>query len=153
MPNGVPMSWHRGSYHHAPLWAMEGEGARFSCVDGVTFSDFNIADMSMFCGYAPEPLVRAVSEAVARGNQFLLPTEDAIVVSEELGRRYGLPMWQYTLSASQANTEAIRVARVATGRDTVLMFDGSTTGTSTMRSSSSTRTGRSCPRSAGSPAT
>ncbi len=80
--------------------------------------------MSMFCGYAPEPLVRAVSERMASGNQFLLPTEDALVVSEELGRRYGLPKWQFTLSASQANTEAIRVARASTGRDKVLMFDG-----------------------------
>jgi len=78
----------------------------------------------MFCGYAPEPVVRAVSDRMARGNQFLLPTEDAIVVSEELARRYRLPKWQYTLSASQANTEVIRVARVMTGRDKVLMFDG-----------------------------
>jgi glutamate-1-semialdehyde 2,1-aminomutase len=124
MPNGVPMAWHVGSYHHPPLWAVEGHGARFSDVDGHTYSDFNIADMSMFCGYAPEPLVRAVSDRIARGHQFLLPVEDAIVVSEELGRRYGLPMWQYTLSASQANTEAIRVARVVTGRDKVLLFDG-----------------------------
>ena len=124
MPNGVPMAWHVGSYHHPPMWAVEGHGARFSDVDGHTYSDFNIADLSMFCGYAPEPLVRAVSDRIARGHQFLLPVEDAIIVSEELGRRYGLPMWQYTLSASQANTEAIRVARVVTGRDKVLMFDG-----------------------------
>ena len=124
MPNGVPMSWHRGSYHHAPLWVAEGQGARFTDVDGFTYSDFNIADMSMFCGYAPEPVVRAVSDRMARGNQFLLPTEDAIVVAEELTRRYALPMWQFTLSASQANTEAIRVARVVTGRDKVLLFDG-----------------------------
>ncbi len=61
---------------------------------------------------------------MALGHQFLLPVEDAIVVSEELVRRYRLPKWQYTLSASQANTEAIRVARVVTGRDKVLMFDG-----------------------------
>ena len=124
MPNGVPMSWHRGSYHHAPLWVAEGRGARFTDVDGFTYSDFNIADMSMFCGYAPEPVVRAVSDRMASGNQFLLPTEDAIVVAEELTRRYALPMWQFTLSASQANTEAIRVARVVTGRDKVLLFDG-----------------------------
>jgi len=102
----------------------EGRGARFTDVDGHTYSDFNIADMSMFCGYAPEPLVRAVADRMARGHQFLLPTEDAIVVSEELARRYGLPKWQFTLSASQANTEAIRVARVVTGRDRVLFFDG-----------------------------
>ena len=124
MPNGVPMAWMVGSYHHLPLWVAEGKGARFTDVDGHEYRDFNIADLSMFCGYAPEPLVRAVSDRIARGNQFLLPVEDAIVVSEELGRRFGLPMWQYTSSATHANTEAIRVARVATGRDRVLMFDG-----------------------------
>ena len=124
MPNGVPMAWMVGSYHHLPLWVAEGKGAHFTDVDGHEYRDFNIADLSMFCGYAPEPLVRAVSDRIARGNQFMLPVEDAIVVSEELGRRYGLPMWQYTSSATHANTEAIRVARVATGRDKVLMFDG-----------------------------
>ena len=124
MPNGVPMAWLVGSYHHLPPWVAEGRGARFTDVDGHEYSDFNIADLSMFCGYAPEPLVRAVADRMARGSQFLLPTEDAIVVSEELARRYGLPKWQYTLSATHANTEAIRVARVATGRDRVLMFDG-----------------------------
>jgi glutamate-1-semialdehyde 2,1-aminomutase len=124
MPNGVPMAWHMSSYHDAPPWVAEGRGARFTDVDGHTYHDFNIADMSMFCGYAPEPLVRAVADRMARGHQFLLPNEDAIVVSEELAQRYGLPKWQYTLSASQANTEAIRVARVATGRDRVLLFDG-----------------------------
>jgi glutamate-1-semialdehyde 2,1-aminomutase len=124
MPNGVPMAWLRGSYHHLPIWVDSGQGARFTDVDGFTYSDFNIADLSMFCGYAPEPVVRAVSDRMARGNQFLLPTEDAIVVSEELARRYRLPKWQFTLSASQANTEVIRVARVMTGRDKVLMFDG-----------------------------
>jgi glutamate-1-semialdehyde 2,1-aminomutase len=124
MPNGVPMAWLVGSYHHLPMWVAEGRGARFSDLDGHEYHDFNIADMSMFCGYAPEPLVRAVSAQVARGNQFLLPSEDAIVVSEELARRFGLPKWQYTSSATHANTEAIRVARVVTGRDRVLMFDG-----------------------------
>jgi glutamate-1-semialdehyde aminotransferase len=124
MPNGVPMAWHRGSYHHIPIWIAEGKGARFTDVDGFTYSDFNIADLSMFCGYAPEPVIRAVADRMASGNQFLLPTEDAIVVSEELGRRYGLPKWQYTLSATQANTEIVRVSRVLTARDKVLMFDG-----------------------------
>ena len=124
MPNGVPMAWLVGSYHHLPMWIAEGKGAHITDVDGHTYADFNIADMSMFCGYAPEPLVRAVSERVARGSQFLLPVEDAILVSEELGRRFGLPKWQYTSSATHANVEAIRVARVATGRDKVLMFEG-----------------------------
>jgi glutamate-1-semialdehyde 2,1-aminomutase len=124
MPNGVPMAWLVGSYHHLPMWVAGGKGACFTDVDGHTYHDFNIADMSMFCGYAPEPLVRAVADRMARGNQFLLPNEDAIVVSELLRDRFGLPKWQYTSSATHANTEAIRVARVVTGRDRVLMFDG-----------------------------
>jgi len=124
MPNGVPMSWLRGSYHHPPMFVDEAKGSHFRDVDGHDYADFNIADMSMFCGYAPDPLVRAVNERMEAGNQFLLPTEDSIWVAEELARRWKLPKWQFTLSASQANTEVIRVSRVATGRDKVLMFEG-----------------------------
>jgi glutamate-1-semialdehyde aminotransferase len=59
-----------------------------------------------------------------RGNQFLLPSPDAVPLAEHLAGRYGMPRWQFTLSATQANTEVIRVAREATGRDLVLVFDG-----------------------------
>jgi glutamate-1-semialdehyde 2,1-aminomutase len=124
MPNGVPMSWHRTSYDHPPLFVTEGKGSRFRDVDGHEYADFNIADMSMFAGYAPEAVVEAVSRCAARGTQLLLPNEDAPWVAEELGRRYGLPKWQFTLSATHANTEAIRIARMLTGRDKVLFFDG-----------------------------
>ena len=124
MPNGVPMSWLRTSYDHPPLFVAEGKGARFRDADGHEYPDFNIADMSMFAGYAPEPVVDAVSRRVAQGTQFLLPNEDGLWVAEELARRYGLPKWQFTLSATHANTEVIRVARALTGRDKVLFFDG-----------------------------
>src|SRR4026208_6350 len=87
MPNGVPMAWHVGSYHHLPPWIVEGNGAHITDVDGHTYADFNIADMSMFCGYAPEPLVRAVSEQVARGNQFLPPVGDGIRGAAGVRRR------------------------------------------------------------------
>jgi glutamate-1-semialdehyde 2,1-aminomutase len=124
MPNGVPMSWLRTSYDHLPPFVDEGRGGHFRDVDGNDYADFNIADMSMFTGYGPEPVVRAVAERAARGTQFMLPNEDADWVAEELGRRYGLPKWQFTLSATHANTEVIRVARTITGRDKVLFFDG-----------------------------
>ena len=124
MPNGVPMSWHRTSYDHPPLFVAEGRGARFRDVDGIEYSDFNIADMSMFGGYAPDQVVDAVARRAALGTQFLLPNEDAIWVAEELGRRYRMPRWQFTLSATHANIEAIRVARVRTGRAKVLFFEG-----------------------------
>jgi len=124
MPNGVPMSWLRTSYDHPPLFVAEGKGAHFRDADGHDYADFNIADMSMFGGYAPEPVVEAISRRASMGTQFLLPNEDALWVAEELARRYRLPMWQFTLSATHANTEAIRVARALTGRDKVLFFDG-----------------------------
>ncbi|MEI7778264.1 MAG: transaminase [Actinomycetes bacterium] len=124
MPNGVPMSWLRNSYQPVPMFVAEGAGSRFRDVDGHEYVDFNIADMSMFTGYAPKPVVLAVSRAVVAGSQFMLPNEDSIWVAEELQRRYGLPKWQFTLSATGANTEAIRVARTATGRERVLFFDG-----------------------------
>jgi glutamate-1-semialdehyde aminotransferase len=101
-----------------------GEGAYLIDVDGHRYLDTNIADISMFCGYGPEPVVRAVVERARSGTQFLQPTEDAIVVAEELARRWGMPRWWFTLSATLANTEAIRIARAATGRPVVLMFDG-----------------------------
>jgi glutamate-1-semialdehyde 2,1-aminomutase len=123
MPHGVPMQWMAADFAH-PVWVTEGSGAHFTCADGRRFLDTNIGDKSTFCGLAPEPVVRAVQARVAAGPQFMLPTEDAIVVAGELGRRWGLPSWQFTLSASQANTEAVRLARHATGRERVLMFTG-----------------------------
>ena len=124
MPNGVPMSWLRTSYDHLPLFAAEASGGHFVDVDGHEYADFNVADMSMFTGYGPAPVVEAVSRRVAAGAQFMLPGEDSIWVAGELGRRWGLPLWQFTLAATSANTEVVRVARTLTGRDGVLMFDG-----------------------------
>jgi glutamate-1-semialdehyde 2,1-aminomutase len=124
MPNGVPMSWLRTSYDHPPLFIESAAGSRLRDVDGHEYADFNIADMSMFTGYGPAPVVEAVSRQVGLGSQYLLPTEDSIWVAGELARRYGLPLWQFTLAATSANTEVIRIARSATGREKVLFFDG-----------------------------
>ncbi|NLE22335.1 MAG: aminotransferase class III-fold pyridoxal phosphate-dependent enzyme [Actinobacteria bacterium] len=124
MPHGVPMLWMASYFAHPPVWIDEGRGAHFTCADGRRFLDTNVGDKSTFCGIDPEPVVRAVQQRVAAGAQFMLPTEDAIAVAEELARRWRLPSWQFTLSASQANTEALRLARHATGRYRLLSFTG-----------------------------
>ena len=124
MPRGVPMAWMDDLYEHPPLWVSQGKGAWFTDVDGHDYLDMYIADMSGFCGHAPDPVVEAVARRMRRGNQFLLPSEDAIAVAEHLGERYGLSQWQFTLSGTQANTEVIRLAREMTGRETILLFDG-----------------------------
>jgi glutamate-1-semialdehyde 2,1-aminomutase len=124
MPNGVPMIWLRNSFEPIPMFVDEGAGSHFRDVDGHDYLDTNIADMSMFTGYAPPAVVDAVSRRMARGSQFMAAGEDAVWVAEELARRYALPQWQFTLSATHANTEALRVARTATGRQAVAFFDG-----------------------------
>jgi glutamate-1-semialdehyde 2,1-aminomutase len=124
MPRGVPMAWMDDLYEHPPVWVTEGEGAHFTDVDGHRYLDMYIADGSGFCGHAPRPVVEAVSKRIRSGNQFLLPGEDAIAVAEHLAERYGMAKWQFTSSATQANTEVIRLAREMTRRDAVLVFDG-----------------------------
>jgi glutamate-1-semialdehyde 2,1-aminomutase len=124
MPRGVPMSWMDDLYEHPPVWVSSGEGSSFTDVDGHTYVDMYAADMSAFCGHAAPPVVEAVARRMAEGNQFLLAGEDAILLAQHLAGRYGMPKWQFTLSATQANTEVIRLARQATGREVILMFDG-----------------------------
>jgi glutamate-1-semialdehyde 2,1-aminomutase len=124
MPNGVPMSWMATLYEHPPIVVDGGAGATFADIDGNAYLDFNLADTSMFTGYGVAAITEAVAARSAAGVQFLLPTEDAAAVAEQLHRRFGLPFWQFTLSATMANTEAIRVARAVTGREDILMFDG-----------------------------
>lgn len=124
MLRGVPMSWMESLYGHSPVFAESGDGSRFSDVDGRSYLDMYIGDMSGFCGHAPPPVVEAVTRRMSRGNHFLLPGEDAIAVAEHLAIRYGLPKWQFTLSATQANAEVLRLARHITGREVVVLFDG-----------------------------
>ena len=124
MPDGVPMAWMAGLYDHRPLFVAHGEGCRFTDVDGNSYVDFNQADLSASCGFAPAPVVDAIAQRAARGLQFLLPVEEAIDAAELLAERYGLPAWQFTLSASGANAEAIRLARHRTGRDLIVVFGG-----------------------------
>jgi glutamate-1-semialdehyde 2,1-aminomutase len=124
MPAGVPMSWMVSLYAHAPVFVREAEGAHFTDVDGHRYLDMNLADSSMACGYGLPAVAEAVNARFRRGSQTLLPSEDAIDVGEALAARFGLPRWQFTLSATAANGEAIRISRALTGRERVLVFDG-----------------------------
>jgi glutamate-1-semialdehyde 2,1-aminomutase len=124
MPSGVPMGWMANLYPHAPVVVEGGDGARFRDIDGNEYLDFNLCDLSAPAGFSPAPIVEAVQRQAARGVQYLLPTEDALAVANALAARFGLPLWQITLAASSANVEALRLARLATGRPRVLLFAG-----------------------------
>ena len=113
MPNGVPMAW-MASDNDQPVYVDRGQGPLFTDLDGFAYVDFNASDMAMFCGHAHPAIVAAVQAQAARSTQFLLPSQASVEVAEELARRYPVPQWQFTLSATQANTEAIRLARAST---------------------------------------
>jgi glutamate-1-semialdehyde 2,1-aminomutase len=123
MPNGVPMSW-MVTDNDQPVYIDSGHGPGFTDIDGFSFLDFNASDMAMFGGHANPAIVAAVQAQAARSTQFLLPTVPSVEVAEELARRYPVPQWQFTLSATQANTEVIRLARAVTGREVILLFQG-----------------------------
>jgi glutamate-1-semialdehyde 2,1-aminomutase len=120
---GVPMPWMIRWAGGFPVFAAEAEGARFRDVDGHEYVDFCLGDTAAMTGHSPGPTVRAVAEQAAKGITLMLPSEDALWVGEELARRFGLPRWQFALTATDANRFAIRLARELTGRPKILVFN------------------------------
>jgi glutamate-1-semialdehyde 2,1-aminomutase len=108
-----------------PIYVERGEGSRVWDVDGNEYFDFHNGFGAMTQGHAHPAVTAAVRERAGLGTHFAAPTEDGVVVAEELARRFRLPKWRYTNSGSEATMDAIRIARAHTGRDTVLKIFGS----------------------------
>ncbi len=121
--DGVPMNWMVKWAGPFPLFVDEASGARFSCVDGHEYVDLCLGDTGAMAGHGAAPTIAAVERQLRRGITHMLPTEDAIWAGEELGRRFGLPYWQFTLSATDANRFSLRIARQITGRSKVVVHD------------------------------
>ncbi|MBA0126630.1 aspartate aminotransferase family protein [Haloechinothrix sp. YIM 98757] len=124
MPRGVPLHWMANWPTPHPVYLSGAEGAYLTDVDGKSYVDFCLGDTGAMFGHANPLVAEAVSRQVHAGTTTMLPTEDAAAVGEELSRRFGLPYWQLATSATDANRFAIRIARIATGRDKVLVFNG-----------------------------
>ena len=120
---GVPMNWMVKWAGPFPLFVERAAGAHFHDVDGHEYVDFCLGDTGAMAGHGPDATIRAVERQLRRGITHMLPTEDAIVAGDELRRRFGLPSWQFTLTATDANRFAIRLAREITGRPKILVHD------------------------------
>ncbi len=120
---GVPMSWMMKWAGGFPVFMREAHGARVIDVDDKSYIDFSLGDTGAMTGHAPAATVRALADQAARGITTMLPTEDAIWVGAELQRRFGLDFWQFTLTATDANRFAIRIAREVTQRPKILVFN------------------------------
>jgi glutamate-1-semialdehyde 2,1-aminomutase len=120
---GVPMLWMIRWAGTFPIFVKEGKGAHFTDVDGREYIDFCLGDTGAMTGHAPEATVKAIYQQCQRGFTYMLPTEDVIWVGEELQRRFGLPYWQFALTATDANRFAIRMAREITQRKYIVVFN------------------------------
>src|SRR5215475_234956 len=108
-----------------PIYLERGVGSKVWDVDGVERIDFHNAFGSMPQGHANPAITRAVEERMELGTHFAAPTEDAVIVAEELQRRWGLPRWRFVNSGSEATMDAIRIARAHTQRETIVKIFGS----------------------------
>jgi glutamate-1-semialdehyde 2,1-aminomutase len=108
-----------------PIYLERGQGPKVWDVDGNEMWDFHNGFGSMVQGHAHPVIAKAVKERYDLGTHFAAPTEDAIVVGDELARRWSLPKWRYTNSGSESTMDAIRIARAFTGHDDVMKIFGS----------------------------
>ncbi len=120
---GVPMNWMAKWAGAFPPFVREAQGAHFYDVDGHRYVDLCLGDTGAMTGHSPSATVKAVEEQVRRGITLMLPNEDALLVGEELQKRFGLPYWQFALTATDANRFSIRLARQITGRSKILVFN------------------------------
>ena len=117
---GVPMSWMTMWAGGYPIYLDRAEGATVVDVDGNEYADFCVGDTGAMAGHSPAPTMRALADIA--GITTMLPTEDAAWVGSELARRFGIPYWQFSLTATDANRWMIRICREVTGRARIGVF-------------------------------
>lgn len=120
---GVPMNWMRKWAGAFPPFVREAQGGHFFDVDGNRYVDLCLGDTGAMTGHSPFATVKAIEEQSRRGITLMLPSENAIFVAEELQKRFGLPYWQFALTATDANRFSIRLARQVTDRPKILVFN------------------------------
>ena len=122
--SGVPLHWMLDWGTPFPLFVARAEGATLTDVDGHAYADFCFGDTGSMFGHSPAPVVEAIQRQAARGLTSMLPSADAAEAARLLAATFGLPLWQMTATASDANRSVLRWCRGITGRPKVLVFQG-----------------------------
>ena len=121
---GVPMPWMNKWVGGFPLYMQGAKGNIITDVDGHEYIDFALGDTAAMTGHSPDASVKAIIDRMQDlgGITTMMPTEDAQWVGAELTRRFKVPLWSFTVSATDSNRWAIRLARLATGKSKILVF-------------------------------
>ena len=126
---GVPLHWMTDWGTPFALHVERASGAQVTDVDGHTLVDFCLGDTGAMFGHSPAHVAAALVAQATRGFTTMLSTADAAVVGQALSERFGLPFWQFAMSATDANRYVVRWIRAATGRKKLLVFNGCYHGT------------------------
>lgn len=121
---GVPQHWMLDWPMPFPLVVQQACGTSLTDLDGHVLTDLCLGDTGAMFGHNPESVAKAVQAQASRGLTSMLPSSDVEEVGSLLQARFGMPYWQITLSASDANRFALRAARAITKRSKILVFDG-----------------------------
>ena len=121
---GVPFHWMLDWSTPFPIIAQQASEATLTSIDGQVFDDFCLGDTASMFGHSPAPLAKAITEQAGRGLSYMLPTEKGAELGAMLAEMFGLPQWQVTTTASEANRAVIRWCRGITGRNKILIFNG-----------------------------
>jgi glutamate-1-semialdehyde 2,1-aminomutase len=122
LAGGVTSSWQ--ITRPQAVWLSHGDGSKIYDVDGNEYVDLHGGYGAALAGHAHPAVVEAVRAQVARGTHFAQPTENATVVAEELTRRFGLPLWRFGNSGTEATMDAVHLMRAITGRDLIIKVEG-----------------------------
>src|SRR5262245_63285030 len=123
LAGGVTSSWQITAPQ--PVWLSHGRGSKIYDVDGNEYVDLHGGYGAALAGHAHPAIVEAVRGQVARGTHFAQPTEDALVVADELARRFSQPLWRFGNSGTEATMDAVHLMRMITGRDLIIKIEGS----------------------------
>lgn len=121
--SGVPMPWMTRWPGDFPVFLESADGARFIDVDGNHFVDFCLGDTGAMTGHSNPAVTDALVEQSRKGLTTMLPSADAVWVADNLADRFGVPKWQFCLSATDANRFVLRFARHLTGRPRIVVHD------------------------------
>jgi glutamate-1-semialdehyde 2,1-aminomutase len=144
--DGVPMHWMRDWGTPHPVFVKRAQGVEVEDVDGNIYVDFCLGDTGAMFGHSPPAIARALASAGAAGITAMLPAERVARVGDKLAAMFGLPFWQVTQTATDANRAVLRWARAITARPRILVFDGCYHGTVDETLVRADATGRTRPR-------
>jgi glutamate-1-semialdehyde 2,1-aminomutase len=123
--NGTPTPWMGDWGTQHPIFVSKASGNKLTDIDGNEYIDFCLGDSGAMFGHSPEATAEIVAKQVRQGITFMMPTLDSLEIGKELGKRFGLPLWQVGMTATEANRYVIRYCRTLTGRPKVLSFNES----------------------------